>query len=92
MSYLARHTEAAGWLIAADYRGLDHVGMAEEVRAEAPPRGCSASRGRASCRRAAPARSGGIIGPRRTAGWRSADVVYRTGDLARCSVSGPVPA
>jgi len=36
MSYLARHTEAAGWLIPADFRGFDYVGMAEEVRAETP--------------------------------------------------------
>ena len=32
IGYLARHTEAAGWLIPADLRGVDAIVMAEEIR------------------------------------------------------------
>ena len=36
IGYLARHTEAAGWLLPSDIRGFDGIAMAEEVRAATP--------------------------------------------------------
>jgi 2,3-dihydroxybenzoate-AMP ligase len=36
IGYLARHTDAAGWLLPSDIRGFDGIAMAEEVRAATP--------------------------------------------------------
>ena len=36
IGYLAAHTEAAGWLLPAEGRGVDYIAMAEEVRAATP--------------------------------------------------------
>jgi len=36
IGYLARFTDAAAWLIPSDFRGFDHVAMAEELRGSLP--------------------------------------------------------
>jgi 2,3-dihydroxybenzoate-AMP ligase len=36
IDYLARFTDAAAWFIASEFRGFDHVAMAEEVRPSLP--------------------------------------------------------
>jgi 2,3-dihydroxybenzoate-AMP ligase len=36
IGYLARFTDAAAWLIPSDFRGFDHVAMAEELRGSVP--------------------------------------------------------
>jgi 2,3-dihydroxybenzoate-AMP ligase len=36
VSYLARHTNATGWIVPAEHRGFDYLAMAEEVRDATP--------------------------------------------------------
>src|SRR5207247_10794766 len=36
IGYLARFTEAVAWLIPSEFRGFDHVAMAEELRGSLP--------------------------------------------------------